>query len=118
MTLQASAEWLARGRSHQREGRAVDAMLCFRRALREAPQSVDVRFHLGEVLWQLGGLPDALALWQEAAKLAPEQRASHQALAEALIATGEYAAAADVAAHVLELAPDDYRSQAIASIAA
>ena len=48
------AEWLARGRSHQREGRAVDAMLCFRRALRDAPQSVDVRFHLGEVLWQLG----------------------------------------------------------------
>ncbi len=118
MTSKAFAEWLARGRSHQREGRAVDAMLCFRRALREAPQSIDVRFHLGEVLWQLGCLPDAIARWREAAKLAPEQRASHQALAEALIGIGEYAAAADVAAHVLELAPDDYRSQAIASIAA
>jgi protein O-GlcNAc transferase len=118
MTSKTSAEWLARGRSHQREGRAVDAMTCFRRALRETPQSVDVRFHLGEVLWQLGCLPDAIAIWREASKLAPQQRASHQALAEALIATGEYSAAADVAAHALELAPDDYRSLAISSIAA
>src|SRR5207253_2763423 len=45
VTLQNSAEWLARGRDHQQGGRAVDAMLCFRRAVREAPENIDARFH-------------------------------------------------------------------------
>src|SRR5207302_4363710 len=107
MTSQASAEWLARGRSHRREGRAVDAMLCLRRALREAPQSVDARFHLGEVLWQLGRLPDAIAIWREAARLAPHHPAAQQALAEALLGTGEFAAARDVAKRLLELSAGD-----------
>ena len=118
MTAHASAEWLARGRSHQQERRPVDAMLCFRRALREAPQSADVRFHLGEVLWQVGRLSDAIALWREATKLSPQHAASHQALTEALLGTGEYVAAGDVANHVLALVPDNPRAVAIKAIAA
>ncbi|HEY3179796.1 MAG TPA: tetratricopeptide repeat protein [Casimicrobiaceae bacterium] len=118
MTAHASAEWLARGRSHQQEGRPVDAMLCFRRALREAAQSADVRFHLGEVLWQMGRLSDAIALWRETAELSPQHVASHQALTEALLGTGEYVAAADVANRVLALVPNNARAVSIKAIAA
>ncbi|HEY2818139.1 MAG TPA: tetratricopeptide repeat protein [Casimicrobiaceae bacterium] len=116
MTLHNSTEWLARGREHQVRGRAVDAMLCFRRAIRAAPQSVDARFHLGEVLWQLGRLPDAIAIWTEAAKLAPQHKASHQALTEALLGTGDVAAAEQAALRVLTLDKGDVRAQAIAAI--
>jgi tetratricopeptide (TPR) repeat protein len=116
VTLQKSAEWLARGRDHQFRGRPVDAMLCFRRAIRESPQSVDARFHLGEVLWQLGRLPDAIAAWAEAAELAPQHRASHQALMEALLGTGDAAAAGKAAIRVLALDTGDVRAQAIAAI--
>ena len=64
-----SADWVARGRAHQWEGRPVDAMLCFRRASRADPRAPDPHFVLGEVLWQLGRLPEALAAWREAARL-------------------------------------------------
>ena len=93
-------------------------MLCFRRAIREAPQSVDARYHLAEVLWQLGRLPDAIANWTEAAKLAPEHKASHQALCEALLGTGEVSAAAQSASRVLAIEPTNARAKAIVAIAA
>ncbi|HEY4137031.1 MAG TPA: tetratricopeptide repeat protein, partial [Casimicrobiaceae bacterium] len=113
--MQNSTEWLARGREHQFRGRAVDAMLCFRRAIREAPQTIDARFHLGEVLWQLGRLPDAIAIWTEAAKLAPRHKASHQALMEALLGTGDAVAAGEAAIRVLALEAGNVRAQATAA---
>ena len=64
-----SADWLARGRTHQWEGRPVDAMLCFRRASRADPRAPDPLFVLGEVLWQFGRVPDAVASWREAVRL-------------------------------------------------
>jgi tetratricopeptide (TPR) repeat protein len=116
VTLQKSAQWLARGRDHQYGGRAVDAMLCFRRALREAPENSDARFHLGEVLWQLGRLPDAIAVWKDAAQRAPQLKPSHQALAEALLGTGEPAAASEAAARVIALEPDNPQAGTIIAI--
>ena len=63
------AQWLARGRAHQAQGRAVDAMLCYRRAIRGDPKAPEAQFHLGETLWQLGRLPDeALEAWRAAAQ--------------------------------------------------
>ena len=82
-----SAEWVARGRTHQWEGRAVDAMLCFRRASRADPRAADPYFVLGEALWQLGRVHDSLSAWREAARLAPTFLAPRQALAEASLAT-------------------------------
>ena len=76
-------DWLARGRAHQREGRAVDAMLCYRRAARAAPKAADPRYHLGEVLWQLGRAAEARAAWRETTALSPRHVAARQALAEA-----------------------------------
>ena len=112
-----SADWVARGRTHQWEGRPVDAMLCFRRASRTDPRAPDPHFVLGEVLWQLGRLPDALVAWREAARLDASFLAPRQALAEALLATGDAAAAVSAAEDVLALAPGNTRAELIVAIA-
>ncbi len=112
------AQWLARGRTHQWEGRPVDAMLCFRRALRAEPRASDPRFHLGEVLWQLGRIPAAVSTWREASEIAPDHLAPHLALAEALLATGDAAGARDAASRALALAPAQPRAALVAAIAA
>ncbi len=113
----AAAEWLARGRRHQWQGRAVDAMLCFRRAAREAAQAMEPRFYLGEVLWTLGGLQEAIASWREAAALAPEHPAARMALAEALLFTGDAAGARAEAAQRLHAHPRDARARAVVALA-
>ena len=100
-----SADWVARGRAHQWEGRPVDAMLCFRRASRADPRAPDPHFVLGEVLWQLGRLSEALAAWREAARLDASFLAPRQALAEALLAAGDAATALSMAEQVIALAP-------------
>ena len=46
MTLDRYADWLARGRAHQKEGRVIDALLCYRRALHEVAAGVEARFHV------------------------------------------------------------------------
>jgi protein O-GlcNAc transferase len=92
-------------------------MLCFRRAVREFPQAYDARYHLGEVLWKLGRLPDSIACWRECVRIAPNQRAAHQALAEALLGTGDGVGASASSARLLELDPNDVRARAIAAIA-
>ena len=106
-------QWLERGRTHQKEGRPVDAMLCFRQAARAEPRASDPRFHLGEVLWQLGLLPDAMVAWRDACAVDPQHPATHFALAEALLATGDAVGARDVATRVLSLAPENPRRAAI-----
>jgi predicted O-linked N-acetylglucosamine transferase (SPINDLY family) len=110
------ADWIARGRDHQREDRAVDAMLCFRRASRADPRAPDPHFMLGEVLWQLGRLPDAIASWRQATGLAPSNLAPWQALAESSLAIGDLAAAQDAARRVQALAPGDARAALIAGV--
>ncbi|MDH5245726.1 MAG: tetratricopeptide repeat protein, partial [Betaproteobacteria bacterium] len=110
-------QWIARGRAHQGEGRAVDAMLCYRRAMRADARAPGAPFHLGEVEWQLGRFGNAIAAWREALRLHPAALAPAQALAEALLATGEPADAATVAAQVLALAPADVRAGFIAGVA-
>ncbi len=112
------AQWLARGRTHQWEGRPVDAMLCYRRALRAEPRAADPRFHLGEVLWQLGRIPAAVSTWREATEITPDHLAPQLALAEALLATGDAPAAAATAARALQLAPGQIRAELVQSVAA
>ncbi len=111
------AEWIARGRAHQRESRPIDAMLCFRRASRADPRAADPFFGLGEVFWQLGRLADAIATWREAARLDASFLAPRQALAEALLATGDAVAARTAADEVLGLVPGNTRAELIAAIA-
>jgi predicted O-linked N-acetylglucosamine transferase (SPINDLY family) len=117
VTAQASAEWLARGRNHQWQHRPVDAMLCFRRAVREDPGAGNARFHLGEVLWRLGRQAEAIAVWRDATEVAPAFPAVRQALAEALITTGDVAGAKDAADALLAADPTDARARAITAVA-
>jgi tetratricopeptide (TPR) repeat protein len=83
MAATAYADWLQRGRTHQWEGRPIDAMLCFQRAAALVPDGVDARYLLGEVQWQVGAIAAAVAAWRDAARAAPTHLASHLALAEA-----------------------------------
>ena len=118
MTAEASAEWLARGRKHQSQDRPADAMLCFRRAVREDPQSAKARFRLGQVLWQLGRQADAIAVWRDATQTSSKSPRTRQALAEALITTGDVAGAKDVAESLLQSNPNDAWARAITAVAA
>jgi len=114
----AYAQWFTRGRAHQAEGRPIDAMLCYREAVRADARAPDAPYHLGEVLWQLGRFAEAIAAWREALRIAPTFLAPAQALAEALLATADAAGAAQAAARVLALAPGDVRAEFIAGVAA
>jgi predicted O-linked N-acetylglucosamine transferase (SPINDLY family) len=107
-----------RGRAHQKQGHAIDAMLCFQRALNAAPKAVEPRFHLGEVLWQLGRAQDAIGMWRETVAIAPDNPHAALALAEALLATGNQAGARDAAARALALAPPSAYASILHAIAA
>jgi len=110
-------QWLKRGRSHQGNGRAIEAMLCFRRAQRADPRASDASFHLGEVLWKLGRVPDAIAAWRDAARANGDHLAPNLALAEALLAASDLGGAVGAADAALRIAPDDPRAAIIATLA-
>ena len=110
MTTSVYADWLARGRTHQWKGRPADAIACFRRAAREAPRAPDPRFYLGEVLWQLGLIDEAIASWREAARVDSTFLAARLALVEAFFSRGDWAAATEVATEALAAAPTDERA--------
>ena len=112
MAADAFADWIVRGRTHQREGRPADAIPCFRRAAREDPASPLPHFHLGEVLWQLGLPGDALQAWRTAAGLDQTFLPPRLALAEALMTLGDLAGASAAAQEAWRLAPQDARARA------
>ncbi len=88
-------EWLARGQAHQQASRPIDAMLCYRQALKSNRNAVQVQFQLGEVLRDLGRRDEALAAFRMALTWQPQHLAS-------LIAVGDLLRAAeahDAAAH-------------------
>ncbi len=116
MSLERYGQWLARGRGHQVEGRAIDALLCYRRALREVAGGADARFHLGEIAWQMGNPTDAITQWQAAIAAAPQHVASLHALADACASVGRFDAALDAVDRVLALRPGDARAGALATL--
>jgi protein O-GlcNAc transferase len=64
-------QWLARGRAHQQAGRPIDAMVCYRRALKSNAYAVQARYRLGEVLRDLGRDDEAQAAWRAGLSLEP-----------------------------------------------
>jgi len=116
MTLERYVDWLARGRSHQADGRVIDAMLCYRRALREAADGVDARFHLGEIAWHLGSQAEAIAAWQVAVERSPNHVPSLHALADAFASMGQFDAARAHVGRVLSLRPAEPRATALAHL--
>ena len=111
MAANAFSDWMLRGRAHQAEGRAADAIPCFRRAAREDPRSPLPHYHLGEALWQLGLAGDALRAWQASAGLDRAFLPPRLALAEGAIVQREFAVARDYAREAVALSPDDVRAR-------
>src|SRR5690348_2447623 len=111
MSFDRYAQWVSRGRSHQAEGRAIDALLCYRRALRESPQGVEAQFHAGEIAWQIGNRAEAIAAWRRLLVSSPRHLPSWHALAEALAANGEFDASYDAVMRVLALSADQPRAK-------
>src|SRR6478752_5741005 len=103
MTLERYVDWLGRGRAHQQEGRIIDALLCYRRALNEISAGVEARFHLGEIAWLFGNVADAIAAWQSAVATSPLHLPSWHALADAYAAQGDFVAASNAVRRVLGL---------------
>jgi predicted O-linked N-acetylglucosamine transferase (SPINDLY family) len=110
------AAWMQRGLAHQSEQRPIDAMLCFQRAAALAPSTVDPRYRIGEVQWQLGLPGAAVNAWREATRIAPAHPASHLALAEALLTLGDSQGASTAAATGLALAPDDRAARVLNAV--
>lgn len=113
-------EWLARGQAHQQASRPIDAMLCYRQALKSNRNAVQVQYQLGEVLRELGLRDEALAAFRMALTWQPQHLAS-------LIAVGDLLRRAEpreAAAHyrrALNLNPDDPAARqglALSSLAA
>lgn len=111
-------DWLQRGREHQWGHRPVDAMLCYQRAAALEPRAVDPRYLLGEVQWQLGAIPAAVAAWRDAASVAPGHLGSRLALAEALLAVADVDGAADAASAAIAIAPEDRAARVLHAVAA
>src|SRR5580704_16310641 len=65
-------EWLARGQAHQQAARPIDAMLCYRQALKSNRNAVQAQFQLGEVLADLGRREEALAAFRMALTWQPQ----------------------------------------------
>ena len=116
MAAPETKEWFKRGRTHQLEGRPVEAAGCFQRVVRLAPAAPEARFRLGEVMWQLGRLPDAIASWEDAVKLAPRNLVPAVALAEAHLALGDLAAAHAAGVRAAAIAPADARAGGTAAL--
>jgi predicted O-linked N-acetylglucosamine transferase (SPINDLY family) len=110
------SEWLLRGCAHQAQQHLVDALVCYRRALREHPHGADAQFHIGEIAWQMGHPNDAIAAWRSACALAPGDVASGQALALALAAVGDFDAGFAAVTQALALRPDEPRLVALSRL--
>jgi predicted O-linked N-acetylglucosamine transferase (SPINDLY family) len=111
------ADLLARGEFCASEGRLVDALLYFVQAMRIAPAATEPRLRLGSALSQLGRTRDALQVLTEAAAVAPDAIAIHEALADCLLGVGNYNAARAQADLVLQARPDDPRATLVAALA-
>ncbi len=118
MVAISQGEWLARGRAHQSEGRAIDALQCFRQAQRVAPRAIAPRFLLGQLLWQLGKVQDAIVAWRQALAIAPGDINLLLPLAESLLATGLPGEAREFAARAVALEPARGHATALRAIAA
>jgi protein O-GlcNAc transferase len=77
-------EWLARGQAHLQAGLPIDAMLCFREALKHNRHAVAAHFHLGEALRSVRRYDEAIAAWRGALSMQPRHVPTLLALADVL----------------------------------
>ena len=99
-------QWLARGWEHQQAGRAIDAMICYRRALNSNAYAVQARYRLGEVLRDLGRDDEAREAWRAGLSLQPEHVRLQLSLAGAARRAGAHAEAIETYRRVLKDHPE------------
>jgi predicted O-linked N-acetylglucosamine transferase (SPINDLY family) len=110
-------KWVERASVHRAAGRTIDALICYRLALREIPDGAEAQFQLGAIAWQFGDVDDALALWRRAVAgrgsegTVPGGLAAQRALADALAMLGRFDEAADAAKALLALHPKGRRTR-------
>ncbi len=75
------------------EGRRVEAMAVFRRAVQAAEGDPRTRWAIGDALRAQGAYVDAIAAYREGLALAPHDRLGRISLGEALLLSGQAAAA-------------------------
>jgi protein O-GlcNAc transferase len=106
-TIRADYErWVDRGRVHQKAGRLVDAMICYRRALNSNAYAVEARYELGEVLRDLGLHDQARVAWRAGLALQPGHVRLLLSLADAARRAGEHAEAIEKYREILAIEPD------------
>lgn len=109
--------WVARGRRHQWANRPIHALFSFKSAIAARPRSGRARFHMGEVLWQIGLAEQAKDAWREATAYQPGHLPSWLAYAEASLNTGDPRGAKGAATSALAIAPAENRARTFLMLA-
>ena len=111
MTQEADAKWLTRGREHQRAGRLIDALVCYRRALSSNEHAMQAQFRLGEVLRDLGQHQEARAVWLAASALNPTFEPLLLSIAGVAHRSGAHDEALDAYQRLLAAQPENIRAR-------
>jgi protein O-GlcNAc transferase len=100
-------QWFARGRAHQKAGRPIDAIVCYRRALRSNRHAVQTQYRLGEALRDIGRDDEARRVWRAGLALAPEHGGMLRCAADVARRVGAYDEAHDAYGRILAALPED-----------
>ncbi|HEY7943057.1 MAG TPA: tetratricopeptide repeat protein [Casimicrobiaceae bacterium] len=103
--------WLARGQAHRRAGRTVDALLCYREALKANRYAIQAHFHLGEALQTLGRDGEAFDAWHAVLTLQPRHLPALLAFGAAARRIGKRAESAEAYRRALAFAPQDAQAR-------
>jgi serine/threonine-protein kinase len=94
-----------------------EAAAYYRAALAVRPDHAGVHQELGQVLFSLGHIEDALAEYRRAVQLSPKSRSSRQYLVGKLGAAGRWVEAADECRKALDIDPKGFRPPYVLGVA-
>lgn len=98
---------LERGLAAQQAGRKEEAVLCYRRAIRQNPGLAPAHFNLGQLLRERGEYAEAAICFEGAARLRPNAADAWINLGAMLEKSNRPGAAVEVYRRAAECAPDD-----------
>ena len=113
--------WLARGQAHQRAGRTIDALVCYREAVAANRYAIQAHYHLGQVLCELGRDSDAFDAWRTVLTLQPRHLPTLLAFGAAARRIGKTAESAEAYRRALTCEPNNRQASdglALARLAA
>ncbi|MEP6997806.1 MAG: tetratricopeptide repeat protein, partial [Betaproteobacteria bacterium] len=107
MSAADDAAWIARGQAHQRAGRTIDALVCYREALAANRYAIQAHCRLGELLRDLGRDSDAFDAWRTVLTLQPRHLPTLLAFGAAARRIGKTAESAEAYRRALACEPED-----------